>query len=110
MIGISRFPPDYFKGHSMMELAPFGYMLKMGAEEYDKLFKEKILSKINQVDIVKKITDIALYYGKEKVALCCFEKNQIDCHRHNVAMWLKEKGYEIEEFVAESQDTQTSLF
>ena len=109
MIGISRFPPAFFRGNSMMELAPYSNMLKMDPEEYDIAFA-KILSKLDQHEIVKKIAKIAKTYEREKVALCCFEKKQIECHRYNVAMWLNEKGYNVKEFEAKPLYIQTSLF
>jgi uncharacterized protein (DUF488 family) len=32
------------------------------------------------------------------IALVCYEKPTDFCHRHLVADWLKEHGYECEEF------------
>lgn len=99
MIGIARFPPRYFNGESIMELAPHASMLRMGESEYVKMFEGRILAKLNQDDIVRKIGEIAKRHGCDKVALCCFEKPGEFCHRRLFAEWLKEKtGYEIKEF------------
>ncbi len=103
MIGISRYPPTWFRGLSLMELAPQSYMLKLPPKEYDKLFAEKILGVLDQKKMFKKIEQIALKQGKTQVALCCFETEQIECHRHNVAEWFKEKGFEVEEFVSDTK-------
>lgn len=103
VIGISRYPPKWFHGISLMELAPQSYMLRLPAKEYDQLFAERILGVLKQHEVVAKIESIAAKLGKSQVALCCYETEQKECHRYNVAVWLKDKGYEIEEFVSEAK-------
>lgn len=120
MIGISRFPPKYFNGPSIFDLAPLSYMLKLPPDEYDKLFAERVLGATTPEKIIKQIEWYAEKTQSTAVALCCFEKEQKDCHRYNVAVWLKEAGYEVEEFKSEPKpveskpekisDSQMSLF
>jgi len=73
-------------------------MLRMGEKEYVKMFEGRILAKLNQDEIVRKIEGIAKRHRMDKVALCCFEKPGEFCHRRLVAEWLNDKGYKIEEF------------
>lgn len=119
MISISRYPPKNWTGPVMLELAPLSYMLKLGAEEYDKLFAERVLGVTTPKNIIKQIEWIAEKTNSTKIALCCFEKEQKECHRYNVALWLQKAGFEIEEFKVETKieiekpkiiDVQTSLF
>ena len=96
-IGISRYPPTYFYGQTLFELAPLYYMFNksLTSDEFDKMYKKDVLDKQKQAVIVDKIKAIAK--GRD-VALCCFEKKQIECHRYNVACWLNEAGFEVVEF------------
>ena len=115
MIGISRYPPKYFLGTSLFELAPHGYMLKLSPEEYDRLFFKDIIGILNPHDVMRKIALIAKNQGKDNVALCCFEKNPKECHRSYVSTWLNQAGYDVTEFMEEPepkkpQAIQGSLF
>jgi uncharacterized protein YeaO (DUF488 family) len=96
-IGIAQFPPSFFYGTSMKELAPAPFMLSksMSAKEYDFLFQTRILDVLKQADVVKKIEKLAL--GKD-VALLCYEKDPLDCHRSAVAEWLNKAGHDVKEF------------
>lgn len=96
-IGISQYPPIWFGGVSMKELAPHSYMLSstIGPEEYKRLFKTKILACLKRNVVVKKIEQIS---GGKDVALICFEKEPETCHRSLVAEWLNEGGIKVEEY------------
>lgn len=100
LIGVSRYPPTYFDGITLLELAPTSNMLNMPDEQYDKLFAI-ILAKTNQRKIYNTIKKIANTANVNAVALCCFEKIQEECHRYNVAVWMNQKGYDIQEFKSE---------
>ena len=94
-IGIARFPPKYFLGQRLFELAPRADMLKMSEEQYDREFN-KILSKLNPQMIYEHIKIIS---GGHDAALLCFEKSGDPCHRYMVADWLNiELGLNIKEF------------
>lgn len=120
MIGISVHPPSHFKGMSMFNLAPHSNMLNMPSDMYDRMFAKKVLGITNQVKIIQEIELIAKTAGVEAVALCCFEKEQKECHRYNVAEWLNSKGYDVQEFQStvtekpkkkiEEQSNQMGLF
>jgi len=110
-IGIARFPPKFFYGHSIQELAPTKDMFYMQREQYDAAF-ENILEKLNPQQVYERLKVIA---DKRDIALCCFEKSGDFCHRYRVADWLnKELGLNIKEFdyipKREPEATQGSLF
>ena len=55
---------------------------------YANLYKEQTLSKLNPAEVAM------ILEGK---TLLCFEKAGDFCHRHIVAEWLRDAGFECEE-------------
>lgn len=115
-IGVALWPPRFFRGISMKQVAPRRYMLddRLTDEEYIRMYRNDVL---RLVDARSFIQDLERASRGMDVALCCFEKPGDFCHRHILAKWLNEQtGIEVSEFgVAESkQDTpkpeQQSLF
>lgn len=115
-IGVALWPPRFFRGISMKQVAPRRYMLddRLTDEEYIRMYRNDVL---RLVDARSFIQDLELASRGMDVALCCFEKPGDFCHRHILAKWLNEQtGIEVSEFgVAESrQETlkpeQQSLF
>ena len=111
LIGISRFPPKFFYGQYLFELAPRADMLRMSEEQYEIEFK-KILAGLNPHQIYEKIKMMS---KGRNVALLCFEKSGEPCHRYMVSDWLnKELGLNIKEFdyipKRAPEATQGSLF
>ena len=94
-VAISRSVPAGFAGRRIMELAPTWAMLKMSDEDYDRCY-EKILERIDRDELVES------FEGKD-VALLCWEKDINECHRKRVGEWLREGGYEVEEFRREKE-------
>lgn len=101
-LGVSRYPPQWFTGATVVELAPQPWMLKKDVpmSEYDKAYKKQ-LSGLTQAQIIKQVRALA---KDRDVALCCFEKEQKDCHRYDIAQWLKAAGYEVEEYHEEAKE------
>ena len=115
-IGVALWPPRFFRGISMKQVAPRRYMLddRLTDEEYIRMYRNAVL---RLVDARSFIQDLERASRGMDVALCCFEKPGDFCHRHILAKWLNEQtGIEVSEFgVAESkQETpkpeQQSLF
>lgn len=93
-VSIARFA-RYFKGPSMMELAPYPHMLKMSEQEYTPMFKREMLGKITSQEVKTKLEEIG---GGKDVVLLCYEKEGDFCHRHLVSEWLQsELGIEVKE-------------
>ena len=103
-IGVALWPPRFFRGISMKQVAPRRYMLddRLTDEEYIRMYRNDVL---RLVDARPFIQDLERASRGMDVALCCFEKPGDFCHRHILAKWLNEQtGIEVSEFgVAESK-------
>ncbi len=114
-IGISLGRNKYVPCQYIPYLAPLKYMLddKWTDEEYIKMYREDVLSKVN-LDTLREDIRRLSENGTKDVALLCYEKPEDFCHRHIFAEWMKEQtGYEIKEFGFEKivkQPEQKSLF
>ena len=115
-IGVALWPPRFFRGISMKQVAPRRYMLddRLPAEEYIRMYRNDVIRLVAARSFIQ---DLERASRGMDVALCCFEKPGDFCHRHILAKWLNEQtGIEVSEFgVAESrQETlkpeQQSLF
>lgn len=103
-IAICGKAPDGYSGLSYKVLAPkYDFFMQWKAsgdnEYYIKCFKEQVLAGLTPERV---IADLYRLVNKNlnscDIALVCYEKPSDFCHRHLVAAWLKENGYECEEF------------
>ena len=99
----AKSPPGYI-GPSYRALAPqYGFYSKYkddGDESYFTLcYKDQILRNLNPTRVV---ADLYYQAGKSycdgDIALVCYEKSTDFCHRHIVAEWLRDNGFQCEEF------------
>ena len=96
--------PDFYKGPQYKKLAPkYSFFRdykdgKIGEQEYTELYREQVLNHLNANDVVK---DIESFYPNDDVTLICYEKPGDFCHRHIVAEWLIENGFQSEELKKE---------
>ena len=95
-ISISRYIPYWYKGKTFQELAPSETILnkyrngQISKTQYDSLyFKE-----LNLKDKAQILEQLEAISGGQDIALVCYEKEQIHCHRYVTARWL-----DAEEFV-----------
>lgn len=84
-------------------LAPKYEFFKVWKETHDdayyiKEFDEKVTGKLNADSVVMELKRLCPE-GKEP-CLVCYEKPGDFCHRHLVALWLAENGYEVMEYDA----------
>lgn len=99
--------PDWYKGIQYKRLAPkydFFMQYKEDGDEsyYVKCYDERVTGILNADQVVKEIYSLLSEPDKEKdIALICYEKPSDFCHRHLVAEWLNENGYECEEWSKE---------
>jgi uncharacterized protein YeaO (DUF488 family) len=93
---ISIFRPRFIAKEKQVHykpLAPTPEMLKFGYTWEE--FHEKILGSTK----IETVLDDLAKIGKGKdVALLCFEKNDMECHRHVVRRWLNIAGVKCEEW------------
>ena len=96
-VAICLYPPKGFKGAEYKALAPTERILQWWKESpqdskaqaiYKKLFYRDVLNHLNVHDVARALQD--------KILLC-YEKPDDFCHRHIVAEWLRNSGYECEE-------------
>ncbi len=110
-ISIARYSPKWFQGPRYLAVAPTSYMLSnaCGHEEYVRKYKD-MLSKLNPQEIINAVS--AISQGRD-VALCCYEKPGEFCHRHLLSEWLRNNGYDVNEWEPKEKKEQAvelSLF
>jgi hypothetical protein len=97
--------PTGYSGLSYRVLAPkYDFFMQWKAtgdnDYYIKCFKEQILDALNPTKVVAELYYLAgMAPCSCDIALVCYEKPMDFCHRHLVAAWLRDHGYECEEFV-----------
>ena len=94
-ISIALFPPKWYAGDELLNLAPdsaifAGYKENIISEERFKKFYEYKIKQIGKEKILKMIEDIA---EGQDVALVCFEAPGCFCHRHILADYLNIEEY-----------------
>ena len=99
-ISISAKPPKGYKGLQYKKLAPTYQILmewkKTGDTEwYIEEYDDEVLSNFKPDRVFAELMQMSA--GKD-VALICFEKSGDFCHRHLVAEWLRNAGYDCEEY------------
>ena len=103
-IAICAKPPVGYQGPSYRQLAPHydfynKYKTDGDAEHFTVCYKSQILSHMTPT---KTVADLYAQVGKNycdgDIALVCYEKATDFCHRHLVAEWLRDSGYECKEF------------
>lgn len=98
-ISICAKAPQWYQGLEFRQLAPTYEILMRwkknpNEQEYILEFKKQILSKLNANEIAQNLKML----GNEKdIVLLCYEKPLDFCHRHLVAKWLRENGFDSEE-------------
>ena len=109
VIGIALYPPRWYNGPSLKEVAPTYSILKMTSsdEEYTRRYKAEILCRMNIQAFLAQVQKLS--NGRD-VALCCYEKPEEFCHRHLLAEHLRANGVQIEEFVPKEPIKQLDLF
>ena len=104
-ISICGKAPESWKGLQYKKLAPkydfFMEWKKNGDNDYYiKCFKEQVLDKLNPMDVIADLArlDYDFNIDKSDICLICYEKPEEFCHRHLVADWLNEHGFECKEW------------
>lgn len=99
VIGISLYPPRWFNGISLKQVAPTKSILFANGqtqEEYTRRYRSEVLSQQDMKQFLKTVEQAS---GGQDIALCCYENPEDFCHRHILADWIKEKlGIEILEY------------
>ena len=103
-ISICGKAPNGYKGLEYKKLAPkYDFFMKWKEthdnDYYIRCYNEQVLSKLDPrqvfVDLIEMTPSCITF---PKIALVCYEKSEDFCHRHLVAKWLTENGYECKEW------------
>lgn len=101
-ISICGKAPDWYKGLQYKKLAPkYDFFMEWKKthdnEQYIKCFNEQVLSKLNATEVIRDLFDLTIRVDKS-FCLICYEKPTDFCHRHLVAEWFRQNGFECEEW------------
>lgn len=113
-ISISRKEPTWYVAKNKLpELAPpeWVFVHKGNPTLYTRLYKEH-LQRVSIESVLTKIGDMLIFEQQTEATLLCWEKPGDFCHRHLVAQWFADAGYDIEEVpqVQKKTDNQLSFF
>lgn len=104
-ISICGKAPNWYNGLQYKKLAPKLYFYIKWRENHDndyytKCFKEQVLDRLDANTVVMELKHLChkSVYEDINIVLLCYEKPSDFCHRHLVAEWLIDNGFECEEF------------
>lgn len=89
-ISISRSPPRWFQGLHYAKLAPSHELLwayktgNVDTKGYTDWYQKETLDVLDPKEIVHELLSI----GTPDVAICCYERPTLFCHRTLVGQWL----------------------
>lgn len=88
-LGKPKFWPRAAGFPFVAELAPDGWMMRLGDEAFERAYRRK-LDRIGVEAISSRFAQIAGVNGPT-LALCCFEADAAACHRRQFADWWREQ-------------------
>lgn len=99
-ISICGKAPDWYTGLQYKKLAPKYNFFMEWKENHDndyyiKCFNEQVLNRLNPMRVYQELCSLA---KSDEICLVCYEKPTDFCHRHLVADWLRNRGFDIEEY------------
>ena len=104
-ISICGKAPDWYNGLQYKKLAPkYDFFMEWKKNHdndyYIKCFIEQVLSNIRASDVVMELKHLCgkSLWENSSIALICYEKPSDFCHRHLVAEWLRQNGFECKEW------------
>ena len=104
-ISICGKAPDWYKGLQYKKLAPkYDFFMEWKKNHdndyYIKCFNEQVLDKLDILTVIRNLIDLTISIGQANKGICliCYEKPADFCHRHLVAEWLRQNGFECEEW------------
>ena len=104
-IAICYNTPIWYMGPTYKKLAPTYNMIRKykqdhDTKEYTNKFEAQILSNLNVHEVIQDLEALGstLLHWSGDICLICYEKSSDFCHRHLVADWFRQAGYECEEW------------
>lgn len=105
-IAICGKSPDWYKGLEYKRLAPkISFFMewkkgKINNDQYIEQYHKQVLNQLEPKTILQEIHELS---NSPKIVLLCYEKFGDFCHRHIVAHWLKNSGYNVCELDANKE-------
>lgn len=101
-ISICGQAPDWYRGLQYKKLAPkYKFFMEWKKNKdnnyYIKCFNEQVLDKLCPHHVVFDLYNFLISEDYD-VCLICYESPNEFCHRHLVAKWLNDNGYECKEW------------
>ena len=98
-IAICAKTPAAYTGIRYKTLAPkydclMQYKQNHNEENYIQQYNSQVLSRLSPAGVVRRLE---LLSGGKDVVMLCYEKRGDFCHRHLVAQWLNNYGYDVKE-------------
>ena len=95
--------PDWYKGLWYKKLAPSWSIWKEWHDSNEPDKNEHYVSRfvpeiLGELDVKQVADDLKKMADSKTPCLICYEKPNEFCHRHVVAKWLTDDGFETEEF------------
>ncbi len=92
--------PKFYTGLSYKKLAPKWEFFKVWKETHDnnyyiENYDKLVLNDLSAKEVVKELRSMA---DTKDIVLVCYEKPSDFCHRHLVANWLKDNGFDCSEW------------
>ena len=66
-------------------------------EYYSRCFDIEVLGVLVADNVIQELS--TLTHQADEIALVCYELPNEFCHRHLIAQWLKQYGYDVEEYL-----------
>jgi len=107
-ISICAKAPDWYTGFQYKKLAPkYGFFMEWKKthdnDYYIEHFQKEVLDTLLPSEVVLQLLSmVGNFKGLNylpHIALICYEKPSDFCHRHLVAKWLNNNGFEVKEWV-----------
>lgn len=94
---------NFWNGTTCYVLTPKSNLLcwwkSLSKEQQNEPKNQAIYEKIYRRDVLRHLDVHDMYRQLNEKILLCFEKSDSFCHRHIVAKWFREAGYDCEELV-----------
>ena len=104
-ISICGKAPEWYTGLQYKKLAPkyqffTEWKKNKNNDYYIEHFNKEVLNGLVASEVVAELKHLCnkSMYENVDIALICYEKPEDFCHRHLVANWLKDGGYNVEEW------------
>lgn len=104
-ISICGKAPDWYMGLQYKKLAPkYGFFVEWKKNHdndyYIEHFKTEVLDKLDATGVILDFSRLIYSFniGESDICLICYEKPSDFCHRHLVAEWLNQNGFQCEEW------------